>query len=124
MEYVKIDCPVCGGKKSACLQTESRIFRCHLCGADGELQVRPGSEGMRFKPDGKPENKEEWLKRQPWFKPKVNEQVLKVATELTHAYLIATAINPDWKVYDPDGKVDPSPGCCVNIAKKLIEKAN
>lgn len=35
--------------------------------------MRPGSEGMRFKPDGKPESKVEWLKRQPWYKPTVED---------------------------------------------------
>ena len=185
MEYVKIDCPVCGGKKSACLQTESRIFRCHLCGADGELQVRPGSEGMRFKPDGKLESKEEWLKRQPWYKPTVEDlkseneelkrllnganeiaaksaeenakliaerdeyrdlaeknkkmymelkekqyenereqdQLLNVAANVMHAYIIAKGISAEFKMYGPNGMEDPFPDCCINVAKSIIEKS-
>ena len=145
--------------------------------------MRPGSEGMRFRQDGKPESKEEWLKGQPWYKPTVEdlkseneelkrllnganeiaaksaeenakliaerneyrdlaeknrkmymelkekqyeneqEQMLNVAANVMHAYIIARGISAEFKMYGPNGMEDPFPECCINVAKSIIEKS-
>jgi hypothetical protein len=57
-----------------------------------------------------------------WKKDREQEQLLNTAVNVMHAYLIANGINPEWKLYNVDGIVDQFPGCCVNVAKSLIEK--
>ena len=64
------------------------------------------------------EEKDDWEKRQE------QEQLLNVATNVMHAHLIASAINPEWCLYEgEDGKVMPFPDYCVKLAKDLIEKS-
>ena len=63
------------------------------------------------------EEKVDWKERQE------QEQLLNVATNVMHAYLITSAINPDWKLYEESGKVMPFPDCCIKLAKDLIEKS-
>ena len=51
------------------------------------------------------------------------EQLLNVAANVMHAYIIARGISAEFKMYGPNGMEDPFPDCCINVAKSIIEKS-
>ena len=53
-----------------------------------------------------------------------DEETKDDAIELAKAYLIATAINPEWHIYKAGSdEEDPFPFCCVNLAKSISQKS-
>lgn len=63
------------------------------------------------------EEKDDWKERQE------QEQLLNVAANVMHAYIIAKGISAEFKMYGPNGMEDPFPDCCINVAKSIIEKS-
>ena len=53
-----------------------------------------------------------------------DDEIKDDAIELAKAYLIATAINPEWHIYKAGSdEEDPFPFCCVNMAKSISQKS-
>ena len=63
------------------------------------------------------------LKEKQYENEREQEQLLNVAANVMHAYIIAKGISAEFKMYGPNGMEDPFPDCCINVAKSIIEKS-
>ena len=63
------------------------------------------------------------LKEKQYENEREQEQLLNMAANVMHAYIIAKGISAEFKMYGPNGMEDPFPGCCINVAKSIIEKS-